>query len=237
VVKKQDRVDVVSLAPSPLCMKILYKDVARVESGPDAEGETFSHEDLMGTERSAALHPSTRAFLGHACSVSLLSHLLVIFHLIQIELNIPESFVGVIVRILVLQDVVNSLHPWRVTGDAGRSRILVNPDIVKSHGCRHQRAQTSEIQQGETVRHPKVHDQSHGLHGNDPLADITIWSDRSTVYLPSRLVPNEPIDLAICSRNVLECVLLVTFAVEPFVIQVANPRQGLLVRSTSVTVH
>lgn len=79
MVKKQDRVDVVSLAPFPLCMEILYKNVTRIKSGLDAEGGTFSHEDLMGTEGFAGVHPSTRAFLGHACSVSLLSHSSVMF--------------------------------------------------------------------------------------------------------------------------------------------------------------
>ncbi len=81
-------------------------------------------------------------------------------------------------------DIAGRFVSWRIAGYTLRVGVLVDPNIIEAHCCRQGGGNACEVQGGKACGHAKVHDQSHGLLGYDPLPDIAIRTYSSGVEFP-----------------------------------------------------
>ena len=134
--------------------------------------------------------------------------------------DIPLSQIRIAVSVLVVGDVLRCLIPIRITRDTMRVRILVDADVVKSHGCWQGSFNSREINVRKPSGHAEIHHKCHGLHWYDSLSNVAIGSYSSSIQSPRRNVGYRPSDLASWAGFVVEIVRCITFAVIPVVVEV-----------------
>lgn len=120
------------------------------------------------------------------------------------------------------------LISWRIATNALGIWVLVDSNVVKTHYCRKHFIKSWQIDRGESIRHPKVHDHRHGFCRNSPLPDVAIRAKRSSVKSPCLLFTDRPHYFALIARSVLEIVCLVLLPVVPAIVEIGQTWQGLL---------
>lgn len=146
------------------------------------------------------------------------------------------SFIGIRVRLHMLIDVGSRWIIFWITGHADRIGALVDSDVVESHRGWKYGLDTGKIDGRETGGHAEIHDQTHRLLRDHPLANIAIWPDGSVIELPAGNTGHGPRDVSSGTGIVIEAVLSVVFAVVPVVVEIGQTRHGFLIRASLVRV-
>lgn len=106
--------------------------------------------------------------------------------------HIPLSYIRISVCRHMVSNVWCRLISWRIASKALGIWVLVNSNVVKTHYCRKQFIKPWQVDRGESIRHPKVHNHRHGFCGNGPLPDVAIRAKRSSVKSPCWLFTDRP---------------------------------------------
>lgn len=187
------------------------------------------------------LHPFMKLFLGQVAPlISCLQRLLsaqTVSIVKEREQDIPLRFIWVRVGLHVVFDIVRGRIVRGITRHTRLSGRLVDPNIIESHSRGEESGDTGEIDRRESRRHAKIHNQRHGLRRNHALTDIPVGANGPRVELPRRLPSHRPRNAAFRTRGVVIAVLGIGLAVIPVVVEIRQPRQCLLVRSTLVAVQ
>lgn len=106
----------------------------------------------------------------------------------------------------------------RIAGHNGIVVILVDANVVHTHGRGEERRNSRQVDGREAVRHAKVENNGHWLLGHHSLADVSVGTKCLAVNRPHGLITNHPGDVALCAGGVIKGVGLVSFAVVPVVV-------------------
>lgn len=151
--------------------------------------------------------------------------------------DLPMSFVGVGVSLLVISDVFSRLISGGITGQTGGARRLVDADVVEPHGSRERSVDTCQVNLRKACRHTEVHDHGQGLLRNYSLSNISVWTDCSSVELPGWDVRYSPRDLSIRTWIVVKVILRVVLSIVPVIVEIRETRHSLLKRASSVRIQ
>ena len=133
-------------------------------------------------------------------------------------------------------NILGSLVPLRITGNANAIGILINPHIIKAHDRRH--VLLNRVINGrKTLPHPQIHDDRHRFHWDRPVSYIPIWPDSSAVNLPCFVLADEPGYVSLGAGIIFKGIELVLFAVVPVVVKAGEAGHGLLVGTAAVVVY
>lgn len=145
--------------------------------------------------------------------------------------------VGILIRPFVLLDVLRRRIAFRIASDEFFALILVNADIIDAHSRGQLFRKTLQVEEGKTVRHTEVGNNSHRLFRDDSGTDIAVGTHGTRVHGPSFSLSNIPSNVALAAGFVVEGIRLVFFVIVPIVVQVSETRYSLLKGSSAVGIH
>ena len=156
----------------------------------------------------------------------------------KVFIYIPSSQIRIRVGIYVIGNILGCLVSIRITRDTGRRRsILVNANVIKAHRRWKGRFDAREIDIRKSVGHAKVHDDCHGLHWNDSLSDVAVGGYGSSIQSPRLDIGHRPCNPTCWSGSVIKIVRCIIFAVIPVIVEICQAGQGLLKRSSLISVE
>jgi hypothetical protein len=145
----------------------------------------------------------------------------------NVSLNTSDPMIGNLpcckIRVIISFEMLSNIFCCRIsiwiTRNLDVTGILVNPDIVESHGRWHKLSQIRQENCCKTVGQPKIHNDRHGFLGDDPLPDVAIWSYCTMVHMPGVLVPHKPGNVTRVTWDILKPISLISISIIPLVIQ------------------
>lgn len=149
---------------------------------------------------------------------------------------LPVRIVGIVVSRRVVLDVLCGLVAGRIARDHFGALLLVPADVVDAHDGRE--VERGVIDVDPVLGDTKVDDYRHWFFGDEALADVAVGSDGAAVELHHFVVADEPLDVGVfvSARGVFEGVFLILHTIVPRVVEHSGSGDGLLERTTSVSV-
>lgn len=134
-------------------------------------------------------------------------------------------------------DILRCWISRRIAGNASLALVLVDPDVIDSHGG--WELQPRKIDIGPRVTHAQVHGQAHRFLAHSPLPNIAVGRQSTGIDSKSGIITNEPgyeSTVGGIARRVFKAKFLVSLTVKPFRIGHSGGRYGLLVWTAAVRV-